>query len=151
MDITLLSLTVLCTSLVWHSSGNLKDMDGFLSRFLAYYAFASSGLSLKVAGPLAILLAYVLTFEAEIQELALAVPLLVCLIVLKVWDNSFSVPFLFALIFGGVGVVCYYIEEWHVLWHVMGAVAVALTVEKSEVIYSKLDLVDQEYEVKLRL
>ncbi len=132
VDISVLSLTVLCTSLVWHSSAKLQNMDGFLSRLLGYYAFASSAFSLKIAGPISIILAYVLTFESEIEEWYLAGPLLGCLVIYRLWNKTFSVSFALALLFGGLGFTFYIIESWHAMWHVLGAVAVALTVKKVE-------------------
>lgn len=152
VDISVLSLTVLCTSLVWHSSAKLQNMDAFLSRLLGYYAFASSGFPLEIAGPVSIILAYVLTFESEVEELYLAGPLLGCLILYRLWNKTFSVSFALALLFGGLGFAFYYIEAWHVMWHVLGALAVALTVEKQKTMTPiQVNAIAVDTDVKLRL
>ena len=129
VDITILSLLALSTSLVWHSSGHLKTMDLFISRALAYYAFGCTAFPIKVVAPVVVFLTYVLTFEHIEDELYLTIPLLTLIALYKWYENTFTRNFFFAIIFGSAGVSIYRIAVWHHMWHVLAAVAIAFTLE----------------------
>lgn len=131
-DISIIALFGMCTSLVWHSSGKYKQLDAFVSRYMAYYAFGTSALSPTIIGPAMLFITLLFTYEDQFEELYMFVPLL-CLLVLFRWLNdTITRNFIVALVVGTLGIVCYRNANWHSMWHVLGALAIALTIEPPE-------------------
>ena len=72
------------------------------------------------------------TYEVEFDEMYIFIPL-VCLLVLYRWINdTLSSNIVAAIAVGVLGIVCYRNPAWHSMWHVLGAIAVALTMETPE-------------------
>jgi len=128
-DITMIALFTMCTSVVWHSSGKFKDIDGFMSRYLAYYAFGTTAFPPALIGPFMLFLVLMSTYEAQIDELYILIPLLGILLVYRGYNKTLTGNIVAAVIVGIAGVLCYRNVEWHSMWHVLGAITVALTIE----------------------
>tara|TARA_B110000858_G_scaffold186889_1_gene230564 strand:- start:5841 stop:6455 length:615 start_codon:yes stop_codon:yes gene_type:complete len=127
MDLTTIALFALCTSIVWHSSGKYKEIDGFVSRYLAYYAFGTTAFRPEIIGPAMIFITLLFTYEAQFDEMYAFIPLLVLLVVYKY--KSITRRFVGALVVGVCAILCYRNARWHHMWHVLGAITVALTIE----------------------
>jgi len=125
--LTILSLIAMCTSVVWHSSGKYKEIDGFVSRYTAYYAFGTTAFRPEIIGPAMIFLALLFTYEAQFDETYAFIPLLVLLVIYKY--KSITKRFIGALVVGVFAILCYRNAKWHSMWHVLGAITVALTIE----------------------
>ena len=131
-DLTMITLFTMCSSIVWHSSGKYKQIDAFVSRYIAYYAFGTSAFPVAIIGPAMLFVTVMTTYELEIDEMYIFIPL-VCLLVLYRWKNdTLSKNIVAAIIVGVLGIVCYRNPAWHSMWHVLGAIAVALTMETPE-------------------
>ena len=133
-DLATLAVFGLCTSLVWHSSGKFQQMDAFISRYIAYYAFGTSAVPPAVIGPAVLILVVFLTFEQHVEEMYVIVPLVALLLFFKWNNNTITWRFVAAVGVGVGALVCYTQAEignvaWHSMWHVLGAIAVALTIE----------------------
>ena len=131
-DLTMITLFSMCSSIVWHSSGKYKEIDSFVSRYIAYYAFGTSAFPVAIIGPAMLFVTVLTTYEVEFDEMYIFIPL-VCLLVLYRWKNdTLSKNIVAAIIVGVLGIVCYRNPAWHSMWHVLGAIAVALTMETPE-------------------
>lgn len=131
-DLTMITLFSMCSSIVWHSSGKYKEIDSFVSRYIAYYAFGTSAFPAAIIGPAMLFVTVLTTYEVEFDEMYIFIPL-VCLLVLYRWKNeTLSRNIVAAIVVGVLGIVCYRNPAWHSMWHVLGAVAVALTMETPE-------------------
>ena len=131
-DLTMITLFSMSSSIVWHSSGKYKEIDSFVSRYIAYYAFGTSALPAAIIGPAMLFVTVLTTYEVEFDEMYIFIPL-VCLLVLYRWKNeTLSRNIVAAIVVGVLGIVCYRNPAWHSMWHVLGAVAVALTMETPE-------------------
>lgn len=131
-DLTMITLFSMCSSIVWHSSGKYKEIDSFVSRYIAYYAFGTSAFPAAIIGPAMLFVTVLTTYEVEFDEMYIFIPL-VCLLVLYRWKNdTLSRNIVAAIVVGVLGIVCYRNPEWHSMWHVLGAIAVALTMETPE-------------------
>lgn len=131
-DLSIISLFAMCTSVVWHSSGKYRQLDEFVSRYIAYYAFGTSALPPAIIGPSMLIVVVLFTYEEQFEELYIFVPL-VCLLVLFRWLNdTITRNFIASLVVGVLGLLCYRVETWHSMWHVLGAISIALTIEPPE-------------------
>ena len=131
-DLTMITLFSMCSSIVWHSSGKYKEIDSFVSRYIAYYAFGTSAFPAAIIGPAMLFVTVLTTYEVEFDEMYIFIPL-VCLLVLYRWINdTLSSNIVAAIAVGVLGIVCYRNPAWHSMWHVLGAIAVALTMETPE-------------------
>lgn len=131
-DLTMITLFSMCSSIVWHSSGKYKQIDSFVSRYIAYYAFGTSAFPAAIIGPAMLFITVLTIYEVEFDEMYIFIPL-VCLLVLYRWKNdTLSRNIVAAIVVGVLGIVCYRNPEWHSMWHVLGAIAVALTMETPE-------------------
>lgn len=131
-DLTMITLFSMCSSIVWHSSGKYKQIDSFVSRYIAYYAFGTSASPAAIIGPAMLFVTVLTTYEVEFDEMYIFIPL-VCLLVLYRWVNdTLSRNIVAAIVVGVLGIVCYRNPSWHSMWHVLGAIAVALTMETPE-------------------
>lgn len=131
-DLTMITLFSMCSSIVWHSSGKYKEIDSFVSRYIAYYAFGTSAFPAAIIGPAMLFVTVLTTYEVEFDEMYIFIPL-VCLLVLYRWINdTLSRNIVAAIAVGVIGIVCYRNPAWHSMWHVLGAIAVALTMETPE-------------------
>lgn len=131
-DLTMITLFSMCSSIVWHSSGKYKQIDSFVSRYIAYYAFGTSAFPVAIIGPAMLFVTVLTTYEVEFDEMYIFIPL-VCLLVWYRWENdTLSRNIVAAIIVGVLGIVCYRNPAWHSMWHVLGAISVALTMETPE-------------------
>ena len=106
--------------------------DSFVSRYIAYYAFGTSAFPAAIIGPAMLFVTVLTTYEVEFDEMYIFIPL-VCLLVLYRWINdTLSSNIVAAIAVGVLGIVCYRNPAWHSMWHVLGAIAVALTMETPE-------------------
>lgn len=145
-DIAAMALIVTCTSLVWHSAGKFREVDAIFTRALAIYAFATTVASPLWAFAPAFLYAVIMN-EVE-MDLSMLVPLVVALLLYKAYKRTWTSRFALAVVTGGLGILCYHDVRWHSMWHVLGAVSVALTIEVPVV---KAIVVESEIpELKLR-
>ena len=117
----------MCTSVVWHSSGKFKQIDGFVSRYIAYYAFGTAAFPPAVIGPGVLFLAVLVTYEPTVAETYAYIPLLVIVAACRL--KTITWRFVGALVVGVCALQCYGNAVWHSMWHVLGAIAVALTIE----------------------
>ena len=69
------------------------------------------------------------TYEEQIEELYIFVPLIVVLLIYRGLNETLTRNIVAAVIVGIAGIVCYTNVEWHSMWHVLGALSVALTIE----------------------
>jgi uncharacterized membrane protein len=139
-DLCALNLIVMCTSLVWHSSGKFGPIDNMFTLIVASYAFATTILHpAVVAAPIVLLC--VLNGDGEsFDQLVVFLPILgaitlyrlVALVPSLNLPHPFSLTFFLSLVFGGLGLASYYGDYWHSMWHVLSALAVALTIEPQE-------------------
>ena len=127
IDLATIALFAMCTSVVWHSSGKYKNIDGFVSRYMAYYAFGTSAFRPEIIGPAMIFIALLFTYEADIDEMYAFIPLLVLLVAYRYKNITWN--FAGALIVGICAILCYRNVRWHSMWHVLGAITIALTIE----------------------
>lgn len=131
-DLTTISLFAMCSSIVWHSSGKYKQIDSFVSRYIAYYAFGTSAFPVTVIGPAMLFVTVLTSYEEEFDEMYIFIPL-VCLLIWYRWKNdTLSKNITLAIIVGVLGILCYRNTAWHSMWHVLGAISVALTMETPE-------------------
>ncbi len=139
-DLSGLSLVVLCTSLVWHSSGRFGTLDNTFSFLLASYAYTTTILPPAV-GVFPLVLLCVLNGDGEIyDQIAIFVPILVAITLYRLvalvpslkLPHPFSLTFFLALVAGGMALASYYGDHWHSMWHVMAALGIALTIEPPE-------------------
>ena len=128
--LTILALVAMCTSVVWHASGKYKDIDGFVSRYTAYYAFGTTAFRPEIIGPAMMFLALLFTYEEQFDETYAFIPLLVLLVVYKY--KSITKRFIGALVVGVLAILCYRNATWHSMWHVLGAITIALTIEPAK-------------------
>tara|TARA_B100001287_G_C22426514_1_gene409347 strand:- start:5 stop:619 length:615 start_codon:yes stop_codon:yes gene_type:complete len=128
-DLAIITTFGLCTSLVWHSSGKYKDLDGLASRYMAYYAFGTSALSPSVIGPAVLFLSVLLTYNEQIDETYVFAPLLAILIVYRWVKETLTQNIILAVLTGTLAILCYRNTAWHSMWHVLGAITVGLTIE----------------------
>ena len=140
-DLAAFLLVVMSSSLVWHSSGRFETIDNIFTFFTATYAFVTSALDLSwryAAAPLIGLLCVLNGSGEDFNQLVVFLPLAGLVLLYRVilrWQkqpNGITWTFVLALAAGGVGMLFYYIDEekyWHSMWHVFGALAVALTID----------------------
>jgi hypothetical protein len=129
VDLAVIAIFTLCTSVVWHSSGKFKELDGFASRYMAYYAFGTTAFSASVIGPPMLIVALLLSYEGSVNELYVFIPLVTLLLFYKWLNGNVTYRLLLAVGVGIGAMVCYNFPVWHAAWHVLGAVTVALTIE----------------------
>jgi len=132
IDLTTIVLFGMCTSVVWHSSGKYKQIDGLVSRYMAYYAFGTTAFPPKIIGPAMIFIALLFTYEAQFDEMYALIPLLVLLAVYKWMNKTMTRRFIGTVVVGVVAILCYRNEKWHSMWHVLGAITIALTIEPQQ-------------------
>ena len=83
VDLAFIATFTVCTSVVWHSSAKFKDLDGFASRYMAYYAFGTTAFPPIAIGPAMLVVALLMTYEAHVNELYVFIPLVALLVVYK--------------------------------------------------------------------
>lgn len=128
-DLTIIAIFGMCTSVVWHSSGKYKDIDGFVSRYIAYYAFGTSAFPPAIIGPTMMFVTVMVTYNEEFDEMYVFVPLLGVLVLYRWVNDTLTRNIIAALVVGTCAILCYRDVEWHSMWHVLGAITVALTIE----------------------
>ena len=74
-DLTMITLFSMCSSIVWHSSGKYKEIDSFVSRYIAYYAFGTSAFPAAIIGPAMLFVTVLTTYEVEFDEMYIFIPL----------------------------------------------------------------------------
>ena len=67
-DLTMITLFSMCSSIVWHSSGKYKQIDSFVSRYIAYYAFGTSAFPAAIIGPAMLFVTVLTTYEVEFER-----------------------------------------------------------------------------------
>ena len=128
-DLAMITIFGMCTSVVWHSSGKYKDIDGFVSRYMAYYAFGTSAFPPAIIGPAMLFVTVMITYNGEFDEMYAFIPLLGVLVLYRWINETLTRNIMLALVVGIFAVLCYRNVAWHSMWHVLGAIAVALTIE----------------------
>ena len=134
-DLAALTLIVTGTSLVWHSSGKFQEVDSVFTSIAALYAYATTVLPPFVAAAPVVLFS---VLNGSDDSFALFAPLIVLLILYKIvalvahLPKPLTLTFFLAVVAGGVGLVCYSYDNWHSMWHVLAALAIALTIEPAE-------------------
>lgn len=131
-DLAMITIFGMCTSVVWHSSGKYKEIDAFVSRYMAYYAFGTSAFPPAMIGPAMLFVTVLITYNGQFDEMYAFIPLLGVLVLYRWINESLTRNIMLALVVGICAVLCYRNVAWHSMWHVLGAIAVALTIEPSK-------------------
>jgi len=149
-DLSILSMIVMCTSIIWHSSGKYNKIDDFMSRYLAYYTLGTTAFNPVVIGVPMLFLSTLLTYNIEFEEMYVVVSLSILLIVYKIINNTMDYRFVFGSISGILAFVCFHLEHWHSVWHVLSAICVAVLCTQNVKLKKVVVNIEENKEILLR-
>ena len=125
-DLAIIGVVLMSASLVWHSSARYRLFDHFVSRYMAYYSFATTTFEPVIIGPPALFLSVLFTYYGDFNEMYMVVPIVATILIFKLIRRTITPRIAVAVCLSPLALYAKAITEWHSAWHVLASIIVAL-------------------------